>query len=98
MRPSDPPLDEEETVPAGGDLFAGGRWAPSGADLLAGEAAGHPPVETAAPFLAPPPLITCPVRCERRGAREEPREEARWRSRERRGRWPALLATEAKGT
>jgi hypothetical protein len=45
-------------------MLAGGRWAPAGADLPTGEAAGHPPVETAAPFLALPPLLTCPVRGE----------------------------------
>jgi hypothetical protein len=28
---------------------------------------GHPPVETTASFLAPPSLLTCPVRGERRG-------------------------------
>jgi hypothetical protein len=65
--PLDPPPDEEEDASTGGDLLAGGRWGPAGADLLAGEAAGHLPVGTAAPFRAPPPLLTCSVRGEQGG-------------------------------
>jgi hypothetical protein len=48
------------------DLLAEGREA---------ELRGRPPVGNVAPFLASPPLLTCPVRGERRGeerSRERP--------------------------
>jgi hypothetical protein len=92
--PSGPPPDEAEVTPAGGDLLARGRWAPAGADLLA----GGPPAggdHGVVPRPAVPPHLSGEGRAE--GGGEEPREEARRRSRERRGRWPALVAAGGEG-